>query len=266
MEERALIKENMINKTLAGLSAGQQANSALDRVRQLAQRDKEMQFTALLHHINPQSLKAAYWALNPKAAKGIDGVAWKDYGKDLDANIEDLHRRIHQGAYRPSPIRRTFIPKANGQMRPLGIITLEDKIAQRATAEVMNAIYEQDFVGFSYAFRPERNQHMCLDALNVGITRRAVNYVLSADIVSFFDKVDHELLMEVLARRIGDKRLLRLLNKWLKAGVMQDGELSKTQSEHHKEQRFHRCLQMCFCTTPWTYGCSGGEETKQVAT
>jgi len=227
-ERRALTKENTISKTSAGLSDGQQTTNALERVRQVAQRDKQMQFTALLHHINPQSLKAAYWELNPKAAKGIDGVDWLDYGKGLDANIEDLHRRIHTGAYRPSPTRRTFIPKANGQTRPLGIITLEDKIAQRATAEVMNAIYEQDFVGFSYAFRPGRNQHMCLDALVVGIQRKSVNYVFSADIDNYFDKVDHELLMEVLARRIGDKRLLRLLNKWLKAGVMQDGELFKT--------------------------------------
>jgi len=189
-EGRKLTKENTICKTSAGLRDGQQATSALDRVRRLAQQDKKMQFTALLHHVNPQSLNAAYWALNPKAAKGIDGVAWADYGKDLDANIDDLHRRIHTGAYRPSPTRRTFIPKANGQMRPLGIITLEDKIAQRATAEVLNAIYEQDFVGFSYAFRSGRNQHMCLDALSVGIQRKNVSYVFSADIVSFFDNVD----------------------------------------------------------------------------
>jgi RNA-directed DNA polymerase len=228
VEERALIEENMISKTLSGHSAGPRETTALDRVRRLAQQDKELQFTALLHHINPDSLKAAYRALNPKAAKGIDGVDWKDYGNDLDANIEDLHRRIHTGAYRPSPTRRAFIPKATGQVRPLGIITLEDKIAQRATAEVMNAIYEQDFVGFSYAFRPGRSQHMCLDALSVGLQRKNVNYVLSADITSYFDRVDHELLMDVLERRIGDKRLLRLLNKWLEAGVMQDGELFKT--------------------------------------
>lgn len=136
LEEREQTKRNTISKTPAEHSVGAQATTALDRVCQLAQQDKERQFTALLHHINPQSLKAAYWTLNPKAAKGIDGVTWVDYGKGLDANIEDLHRRIHTGAYRPSPTRRTFIPKANGQMRPLGIITLEDKIAQRATAEV----------------------------------------------------------------------------------------------------------------------------------
>jgi len=228
VEGRGRTKENAIGKTGAGHRPGEHRTNALDGVRQVARKDKEARFTALLHHISPQRLREAYWALNPKAAPGVDEVSWADYGENLDENIEDLLNRVHTGAYRPSPTRRTFIPKANGQPRPLGITTLEDKVLQRATVEVLNAIYEEDFAGFSYGFRQGRNQHDCLDALSVGIDRKNVNWVLDADIAGFFDSIDHSAMLEILGRRIADERLLRLIAKWLKAGVLEEGIRSET--------------------------------------
>ena len=148
------------------------APSALDRVREVARRDKEARFTALLHHVDVARLRAAYWAIRPQAAPGVDGVTWSTYGQDLEANLGDLHRRVHTGRYRARPSRRVYIPKADGRQRPLGIASLEDKILQRAVVEVLNAIYEEDFVGFSYGFRPGRSPHDALDALNVGSNGR----------------------------------------------------------------------------------------------
>jgi group II intron reverse transcriptase/maturase len=199
-------------------------SSGLDRVREVARRDKETRFTALLHHVTIERLHASYQALKPKAAAGVDGVTWHDYGQDLEANLEDLHARVHRGAFRAKPTRRVYIPKADGRQRPLGIATLEDKIVQRAVAEVLNAIYDEDFLGFSYGFRPGRGQHDALDALAVGIARRRTNWVLDCDIADFFTRVDHSWLEKFLQHRIADPRILRLIQKWLKAGVMEDGE------------------------------------------
>ena len=168
-------------------------------------------------------LRAAYWAINPKAAPGVDGVTWEDYGQDLEANLQDLHARVHSGAYRASPSRRVYIPKADGRQRPLGIAALEDKIVQRAVVEVLNAVYEEDFLGFSYGFRPGRSPHDALDALAIGITRKKVNWVLDADIRGFFTSLDHGWLVKFLEHRIADKRVLRLIQKWLSAGVIEDG-------------------------------------------
>ena len=172
--------------------------------------------------------REAFWALNPKAATGVDGVTWLDYGEDLEANLRDLHARVHRGAYRARPSRRAYIPKADGRLRPLGITVLEDKILQRAVADVLNAIYEADFLGLSYGFRPGRSQHQALDALATGIMRRKVSWVLDADIRGYFDAIDHGWMLKFLEHRIADKRMLRLIRKWLKAGVIEDGEWSET--------------------------------------
>ena len=186
-EERERTKGNADGKTRPGHSAGSGVSSALGRVRQVAVRDKEARFTALLHHVTLERLVMAYWDLSPKAAPGVDGVTWESYGQDLVANLRGLHEQVQQGRYRASPSRRAYIPKADGRQRPLGISTLEDKIAQRAVAGVLNAVYEADFRGFSYGFRPGRRPHDALDALAAGIYRRRVNWVLDADIRGFLD-------------------------------------------------------------------------------
>jgi group II intron reverse transcriptase/maturase len=223
VEERGLPEGNTASETRPGLSAGQGASSALDRVRRAAQKDKEARFTALLHHVDLDRLRVAYRALSPKAAAGVDGVTWQSYGQDLEGNLRDLHARLHRGAYRARPSRRVFIPKADGRLRPLGIAALEDKIVQRAVVEVLNAIYEVDFLGFSYGFRPGRGQHDALDALAVGILKRKVNWVIDADIRDCFTGLDQSWLVRFLEHRIADRRVLRLIQKWLRAGVIEDG-------------------------------------------
>jgi RNA-directed DNA polymerase len=203
-------------------------SSELDRVREVAVRDKDARFTALLHHVSLSRLRWAYWELNPKGAPGVDGVTWASYGLDLEAHLQDLHERVQQGRYRASPSRRAWIPKADGRLRPLGIAALEDKIVQRAVVEVLNAVYEVDFLGFSYGFRPGRGPHQALDALAAGMYRRKVNWVLDADIRDFFGSLDRDWLERFLRHRIADERVLRLVGKWLAAGVIEDGKLSET--------------------------------------
>jgi RNA-directed DNA polymerase len=227
-EGSGLGKENAISKTDPGRRAGVGSQSALDRVRRVAKQDKDARFTALLHHVDVDRLRAAYFALRPKAAPGVDGVTWADYGRNLEDNLKDLHARVHRGAYRARPSRRVYIPKADGRQRPLGVAALEDKLLQRAVVEVLNAIYETDFLGFSYGFRPGRSPHHALDALVVGIERKKVNWVLDADIRGFYDAIDHEWMLTFLEHRIADQRVLRLIRKWLTAGVIEDGEWSET--------------------------------------
>ena len=214
---------NAASETRSGPSAGLSALSDLDRVRRVARKDKDARFTALLHHVDVDRLRAAYWAIRPKAAPGVDGVTWTEYGQDLEANLRDLYARVHRGSYRARPSRRVFIPKADGRLRPLGIAALEDKILQRAVVEVLNAIYEADFLGFSYGFRPGRSPHDALDALAAGITRKKVNWVLDTDFREFFTSLDHRWLERFLEHRIADKRILRLIQKWMAAGVIEDG-------------------------------------------
>jgi RNA-directed DNA polymerase len=228
VEERGPAKGNTASSTHPGRSAGHGAPSGLERVREVARRDKEARFTALLHHVTVDRLRAAYRAIRPQAAAGVDGVTWEVYGRDLEANLQDLHRRLHAGSYRARPSRRSYIPKADGRLRPLGIASVEDKILQRAVVEVLNAVYETDFRGFSYGFRPGRNPHQALDALTVGIWRKKVNWVLDADIRDFFTNLDHGWLEKFLEHRIADKRVLRLIRKWLSAGVIEDGNWSQT--------------------------------------
>ena len=223
-EERGRAKGNTASKTRPGHSAGPGASSALERVREVARQDKEARFTALLHHVDLTRLRVAYWAIRPQAAPGVDKVTWTQYGQDLEANLQDLHARVQAGRYRAKPSRRVYIPKADGRQRPLGIASLEDKIVQRAVVEVLNAVYEEDFRGFSYGFRPGRGPHDALDALTVGITQKRVNWVLDADIRDFFNQLDHCWLRKFLEHRIADKRVLRLIGKWLTAGVIEDGQ------------------------------------------
>jgi group II intron reverse transcriptase/maturase len=198
--------------------------SALGRIRQAAVKDKRQRFTGLMHHIyNLSMLREAYYGLKRDAAPGIDGETWREYGEDLESNLEELSARLRRGAYRAKPVRRVYIAKADGRMRPLGVTALEDKIVQRATVEVMNAIYETDFLGFSYGFRPGKSQHNALDALYVGILTKKVNWVLDGDISSFFDGIDHEWLVKFIEHRIADQRVVRLIRKWLNAGVLEEG-------------------------------------------
>jgi hypothetical protein len=192
--------------------------SGLDRVREAARQDGKTRFTALLHHVTVDLLRESYHSLKKRAAPGVDGVTWEDYGSNLEANVIDLQGRIHRGAYRARPSRRVWIPKGDGRQRPLGIAALEDKVVQYAVGTVLNRVWEEDFLGFSYGFRPGRSQHDALDALYVGITRKKVNWVLDLDVRSFFDKVDHEWMKRFVEHRIGDRRVVRLIQKWLKAG------------------------------------------------
>src|SRR3954467_14826427 len=205
-------------------------SQGLDRVRHVARQRKKERFTALLHHVTPDRLRTAFFALKRQAAPGVDGLTWQAYEAALDRRIESLHERVHRGAYRALPARRGFIPKADGSQRPLAIAALEDKIVQRATAAVLNAIYEEDFLGFSYGFRPGRGAHDALDALAVGITSTKVSHILDADIRSFFDTVSQSWLLRFLNHRIGDPRILRLIQKWLTAGVLEDGVVNVSET------------------------------------
>lgn len=201
-------------------------SQGLDRVRQIARSKKKEKFTALLHHVSVERLREAILALKRRAAPGVDGVTWQAYEADLGHHLQDLHQRVHRGSYRAQPVQRRFIPKPDGTRRPLGITALEDKIVQRAVVAVLNALYEEDFLGFSYGFRPARGQHDAMDALAVGIDTARVNWVLDADIRSFFDKIDQAGLIKFLEHRIADARVIHLIQKWLKAGVLDDGALS----------------------------------------
>ena len=209
--------------------SGKRMSQGLQGVRERAQKNKQERFTALLHHVNVELLRESFRGLKRKAAPGIDGVTWEEYETGLEDRLSDLHGRVHRGAYRALPSKRKWIPKANGKLRPLGIAALEDKIVQSAVVTVLNQIYEEDFRGFSYGFRPGRGQHEALDALYVAIHGKKVNLILDMDLKGFFDNIDKEHLMEMVERRIADTRVLRLIRKWLNAGVIEDGEWSETE-------------------------------------
>ena len=231
MEERTLAKGNAVEDNARRAQDRGRAPSGLERVRQAAERDGKLRFTTLLHHVyDVGRLRAAYHALGRGAASGVDGVTWRSYGEALEDNLQDLSERLKRGAYRAKPVRRAYIPKADGRRRPLGVPALEDKIVQRAVVEVLNAIYEVDFLGFSYGFRPGRSQHDALDAVTVGIERRKVNWVLDADIQRFFDTLDHGWLRKFVEHRIADKRIVRLIQKWLRAGVLEDEVVTRSEA------------------------------------
>src|SRR4030088_606954 len=226
VEPRAGTKGNAGQQSTDRTPSRATVTQALERIRRTARERKKERFTALLHHITPELLEAEFFALEEHAAAGVDGVRWRDYEQHLKANLEELHGRVHRGAYRPLPSRRVYIPKSDGRQRPLAVAALEDKIVQRATAAVLNAIYEEDFLGFSYGFRPGRGTHDALNALCVAIERKKVNWILDADIRSFFDEISQEWLIRFLEHRIGDRRIIRLIQKWLKAGILEDGVVS----------------------------------------
>ncbi len=228
VEPRAGTKGNASQSRTCRTQGRESVSLGLDRVRQAARHRKKERFTALLHHVTVDSLEDAFRALSRQAASGVDGLSWQDYEVNLEGNLQDLHQRVQDGSYRALPVRRRFIPKPDGTQRPLGITALEDKIVQRAVAALLGEIYEADFLGFSYGFRPGRGQHDALDALCVGITAARVNWILDADIRSFFDRIDQRWLIRFLEHRIGDTRMLRLICKWLRAGILDDGVWSVT--------------------------------------
>lgn len=228
VERRGEAKENAGKLRMRRTQCRESVSRQLDRVRQAVKRG-EGRFTALLHHVSEDLLLLSFFWLKRKAAVGVDGVSWADYEEHLEARLADLHKRIHSNAYQAQPSKRQYIPKPDGQQRPLGIAALEDKIVQRALVAVLNAIYEHDFLGFSYGFRPGRGQHDALDALAAGIKRTKVNWILDADIRKFFDSVNHDWLIRFLEHRIGDLRVINIIRKWLKAGVMEDGVLHPTE-------------------------------------
>ena len=225
VEGRGRAKGNLPEPNASRTLSRSDASSALERVRQAARRDRKQRFTALLHHVyDIERLREAYFALKREAAPGVDGETWRHYGETLEENLRELSGRVKRGAYRAKPVRRAYIPKADGRQRPLGVPTLEDKILQRAVVVVLNAIYETDFLGFSYGFRPGRSPHQALDALATGIHIRKVNWVLDADLRSFFDTLEHGWLVKFLEHRIADRRVVRLIQKWLSAGVLDQGQ------------------------------------------
>ncbi len=229
VEERGLAKRNSGQQNRGRAQDRAFLQSALERIRQAARKDKELRFTTLWHHVyEMRRLREVFLSMKKKAAAGVDGVTWHQYNDNREENLCDLSDRLKRGAYRAKPVRRQYIPKADGRQRPLGIPALEDKIVQRATAEVLNAIYEEEFLGFSYGFRPGRGPHNALDAVTVGISRRKVSWVLDADIRGFYDAVDHDWLVKFVEHRIGDERVVRHVKKWLNAGVLEDGKRMQT--------------------------------------
>ena len=230
VEGRGLAKGNSFGQNALRTQSRVGASSALERVRQAAGEDRRQRFTALLHHVyDVQRLRTAYFALRRGASAGVDGETWSHYGERLEENLRQLSERLRRGAYRAKPVRRAYITKTDGRLRPLGVPVLEDKIVQRTVVEVLNAIYETDFLGFSYGFRPGRSPHRALDALAVGIHQRKVSWVLDADIRGFFDTLDHGWLVKFVEHRVADRRIVRLIRKWLNAGVLEDG--TRTRSE-----------------------------------
>src|SRR6202171_6044605 len=221
-EPRAEAKGNAGQQSTRRAQNRVSVSQALERIRQTARQRKKEKFTALFHHVSIDHLEEAFFELKENAAPGVDGLTCRDYEQHLERNLEDLHARVHRGAYRALPSRRVYIPKPDGRQRPIAVAALEDKIVQRATAAVLSAIYEEDFLGFSYGFRPGRGTHDAMDALLVGITSTKVNWILDADIRSFFDTVSQEWLIKIVEHPVGERRIIRMIQKWLKAGVLED--------------------------------------------
>jgi RNA-directed DNA polymerase len=239
-------------------------SQAQARIRGAVIRNEKEKLTALLHHVSIDVLRWAFFNIKKQAAPGVDGLTWVDYAADLDRNLTDLHARVHSGAYRALPSRRRYIPKADGKQRPLGIAALEDKIVQAAVVAILTPIYEAEFLGFSYGFRPGRSQHDALDALAYGINARKINWILDADISRFFDTLSREWLIRFVEHRIGDRRIIRLIQKWLKAGVLEDGRLIETRALR-KVQWHPHCLRTRTFITSTISGSSSGARATQGA-
>jgi hypothetical protein len=229
MEGRRPPKENLGQANPPRTQSRTGESNDLLGVREVARRDQRTRVTALLHHVTTELLRDSYYALKRDAAPGVDGVTWQEYETDLDAKLADLHCRVHRGTYRAQPCKRAYRPQADGRERPLGSAAWEDKIVQQAVATVLNQIYPEDFLGYSYGFRPGRTQHQALDALWVGIMRKQVNWILDADLRDFFGRLSHEWLVKFSAHRVADRRILRLIRKWLRAGVSEEEEWSRTE-------------------------------------
>jgi RNA-directed DNA polymerase len=229
-EGRPLIKENARQPNTYPTQSGEHVSQGLAGVRKAVKENKEMNLTALLHHLTIELLRESFYSLKRKAAPGADGVTWQEYEPELEDRLVDLHSRVHRGAFRAIPSRRVYIEKGDGRQRPLGVAALEDKIVQRAVVTILNQIYEEDFLGFSYGFRPGRSQHQALDALSYALLKKKVNYVLDADIRGFFDNLDKSWLVKFVEHRVADPRILRLIQKWLNAGVMEEGEWSEAKA------------------------------------
>ena len=228
VEGSAQTKENIVPSHMHPTQSGKRMSQGLDGVRKAARERKQERFTALLHHVTINLLRDSFYALKRQAAPGVDGVTWQEYETGLEDRLTDLHGRVHRGAYRAQPSRRVYIPKADGRQRPLGVAALEDKIVQQAVVTILNEIYEVDFKGFSYGFRPGRSPHQALDALTVGIQTKRVNWILDADVRNFFDRMSHEWAIKFVEHRVADRRILRLIQKWMKAGVLEEGQWSET--------------------------------------
>ena len=229
-EGRPLIKENTLQPSTSPTQSETRVSQGLEGVRKAAREHKEMKFTALLHHLTVGLLRESFYAIKREAAPGVDGTRWQEYEIGLEDRLIDLHSRVHRGAYRAKASRRVYIPKADGRQRPLGVAALEDKIVQQGVVTILNAIYEEDFLGFSYGFRPGRSQHQALDALSYALLQKKVNYVVDADIRSFFDRIDKSWMIKFMEHRVADRRILRLIQKWLNAGVMEEGQWSETET------------------------------------
>src|ERR1700756_1090476 len=229
VERRGGAKENADQQSTVRTQSRAAVSNAQTRIRDAVTRNRQGKLTALLHHISIDVLRASFFDLKRSAAPGVDEMTWADYVENIEANLANLHRRVHTGAYRALPSRRTYIPKADGRQRPLGIAALEDKVVQAAVVAILTPIYEAEFLGFSYGFRPGRNQHQALDALAFGIGKRRINWVLDCDVESFFDKVSRDWLIRFVEHRIGDRRIIRLIAKWLMAGVLEDGRVIETE-------------------------------------
>jgi group II intron reverse transcriptase/maturase len=227
-EGRAQMEENIDQSRMLPTQSGNRMSQGLDGVRKVARIRKQERFTSLLHHLTTSLLRESFYALKRQASPGVDGVRWQEYESGLEDRLVDLNNRVHRGTYRAQPSRRVYIPKADGRQRPLGVAALEDKIVQQAVVTILNQIYEVDFKGFSYGFRPGRSPHQALDALAVGLERKKVNWVLDADIRGFFDNMSHEWTLKFIEHRVADRRILRLIQKWLKAGISEDGQWSET--------------------------------------
>jgi RNA-directed DNA polymerase len=265
-EERRPTKENTGQTTASQIQSWGNALDGLRRVREAAKRDKRVRFTALLHHVSVALLSNSFYVLKREAAPGVDGLTWQIYETDLDKRLEDLHSRVHRGTYRALPSKRTYILKPDGRQRPLGTAALEDKVVQQALGTVLNQIYEEDFLGFSYGFRSRRGTHDALDALWIGIMRKKVNWVLDADIRDCFGSFSHEWVVKFLQHRIGDRRILRLIQKWLRAGVLEDGEWTETEVGAPQGSVISLLLTNVYLHYVSIFGCSTGGRTGLRAT
>src|SRR6202043_2173684 len=267
MEGRGLAKGNLPQQNASRIQSRNNAPSALGRVRQAAGKDKKLRFTALLHHIyNLDTLRMAYFCLKKEAEQGVDGETWRHYGEELEKNLQALSERLKRGAYRAKPVRRVYIPKADGRQRPLGVTALEDKIVQRAAVEVLNAIYETDFLGFSYGFRPGRSTHHALDALYTGLLTKKVNWVLDLDIKGFFDGISHEWLVKFIEHRIADRRVVRLIQKWLRAGVLEDGKRIRVEEGTPQGGSASPLMANIYLHYVWTCGSKHGDRSGRTVT